>query len=164
MAYKDAETRRVAARRRYAVNPEKYKQLSRKFRENQSEASRVLQHATYRRYHGTLKGRYAVLKSRARKAGLELSLSFLDYTQCMTGSKCFYCFQSLSPTGSGLDRKDYKQGYTKENVAPCCASCNRRKGRLEGLGFSPSRCVELLQELIGGNRVHNTDYSSVSSK
>ena len=43
---------------------------------------------------------------------------------------CEYCqSKTLNTTGCGLDRKDSSKGYVKENVVPCCTSCNKIKNK-----------------------------------
>ena len=66
----------------------------------------------------------------------------------LTSSNCYYCGQEpkniRTMTGkkglsleakeyskyyfNGLDRKNNNKGYTKDNVVPCCSSCNFLKG------------------------------------
>lgn len=59
----------------------------------------------------------------------------LELFQKLTSLACDYCGKppmqkSRSYTYNGLDRKNNKQGYTKENVTPCCSECNFIKGKL----------------------------------
>lgn len=47
----------------------------------------------------------------------------------MNGSKSYKTSDTVLLT-NGLDRVDNTRGYVVNNVAPCCARCNRRKGNL----------------------------------
>lgn len=38
---------------------------------------------------------------------------------------CFYCGDEIRTIG--LDRIDNSKGYTPDNIAPCCLTCNRMK-------------------------------------
>lgn len=77
----------------------------------------------------TLRSRFASLKDSAKRGSRNLcvEISFEEYTSIVRNSKCFYCSGDLPETGGGLDRKDNRKGYTKENVVPCCHSCNNLK-------------------------------------
>ena len=97
----------------------------------------------------TVEGRYRLLKGHAKERGIGLTLSLEAYRTLIETSVCLYCFGQLPEAGSGLDRVNRTQGYTEENVVPCCTVCNKRKGRLESLGFSPRRVLELMAELAG---------------
>src|SRR5208282_1833574 len=66
---------------------------------------------------------------------IEMSLTYEDFVEFTKIDKCHYCsclivwtpWNALS-TGSHLDRKDNKGGYTKQNCAVCCWPCNELKG------------------------------------
>jgi hypothetical protein len=65
-----------------------------------------------------------------RKAGLRnlafrLTLSeFIEITQ----DRCAYCGTYQS---AGIDRRDNRIGYIRQNCYPCCGDCNFLKGRME---------------------------------
>jgi hypothetical protein len=70
--------------------------------------------------------RYYFAKSRAKRSGREFSLTMDDYLN-LTNAPCIYCDGELGLSGVGLDRTDNTVGYTKDNVRPCCGTCNRIK-------------------------------------
>lgn len=74
----------------------------------------------------TLCGRYGHGKTRAKRAGLEWSLTKEQHA-ALLAKPCTYCGGGLNDTGSGLDRMDNALGYTFNNVTPCCFQCNRIK-------------------------------------
>lgn len=43
---------------------------------------------------------------------------------------CTYCNGVFGQVkfGKGLDRIDHKKDYTRDNVLPCCRTCNRIRG------------------------------------
>jgi hypothetical protein len=76
-------------------------------------------------------------KNRARKLGLDFTLTD-DEFRFFTSQNCFYC--GVEPKQrekirggfgeyiyNGLDRVDNIQGYTLDNIVPCCGVCNRMK-------------------------------------
>lgn len=81
---------------------------------------------TDRGYNRTYKGKYSVLKTRAKIRRLEVTISLEDHINLLC-LPCHYCGGKLNETGYGLDRKDSDKGYTLENVVPCCHSCNTIK-------------------------------------
>ncbi len=79
------------------------------------------------KYNRSVKGKFKILKSKAKTRGLDLTLTALDYELLLRGAICTYCSGPLPEAGSGLDRIDNDQGYVPSNVLPCCQHCNRLK-------------------------------------
>lgn len=70
--------------------------------------------------------RFAKAKRNAALRKKAWDLTFEQYCS-MLNLKCHYCNNKVGTTecyGSGLDRIDNDQGYTIENVLPCCKYCN----------------------------------------
>lgn len=70
--------------------------------------------------------RYAALKNTARSHDRALDITRDDLAGLMNRG-CEYCGRDLWATATGycLDRIDPAGGYTKDNVLPCCGTCNR---------------------------------------
>jgi hypothetical protein len=140
MAYKNPEDQLTHQREYRRAGPgkatlRKYDQ-SAKGKANRAKANRTLRH------------RYCLLRSRAKRKGLE-TLTFEDYCVAVEGEPCLFCNVALTNVaGVGLDRLDHKHGYNRNNVVPCCKSCNIKKGFLEAAGFVYPRTVVLLEELL----------------
>lgn len=99
-------------------NPDKYKEQYLK-----GNSVGAPHHYKYARSN---KGRFYSLKLQAKKRNLEVTFGFDEYS-LLVQSECHYCGKALNATGSGLDRKDNKYGYTASNVVPCCKNCNIMK-------------------------------------
>jgi hypothetical protein len=57
-----------------------------------------------------------------------VNLSF-NYFLDIIKQGCYYCGKDLMVmTGTGLDRKDNKLGYSKRNAIGCCPNCNMVRG------------------------------------
>ena len=66
---------------------------------------------------------YSNFKDNQKKQGGNLSYEeWLKETE----KKCYYC--GSSPP-NGIDRKNNKKGYHRNNILPCCSGCNYMKGR-----------------------------------
>jgi hypothetical protein len=78
-------------------------------------------------YCRTLRGRFRVLRSRAKQLGVICSISFEEYSRLITDAQCYYCGGKLPSKGAGLDRIVPQKGYTINNVRPCCKMCNVAK-------------------------------------
>jgi len=74
-------------------------------------------------------------KKRAEYDGLAFELDFDTFKQ-MILSPCHYC--GIAPMtrahdkvhtyqANGIDRVDSRQGYTRDNIVPCCEPCNYAK-------------------------------------
>lgn len=94
-------------------------------------------------YHiARLKHLYSYLKNAAKNRNLEFSIE-LSEVENLFSQNCFYC--GLEPknkktihslkgekerreiTYQGIDRINNSFGYIKENLRPCCATCNKMK-------------------------------------
>lgn len=108
-----------------------------------------------KKYRLNPRGRFCKLRACAKTRHIEFKLTEAEYNSLIQNQQCFYCKGPLFlpwSTMTGVDRYDFKKGYLLENCRPCCWKCNERKGRIESAGFQPKRAVELLQELIQGDR------------
>lgn len=80
-------------------------------------------------------------KNRAAKKGREFSLTVEEF-RLLINSDCYYCGSPPKNTSfnsknindvfvyNGIDRKNPKLGYFKENVVACCSDCNYAKSDL----------------------------------
>ncbi len=83
-------------------------------------------------YSAALKGIFFSYKNSAERRKLPFLLTFNFFSEEIFNN-CYYC-NSLPDTVkkrgkvtvkyNGLDRIDNLQGYTEDNVVPCCAYCN----------------------------------------
>lgn len=121
-----------------------HSRLSQAYKQRNPEKTKTWSHSAARKP----KHRFNHAVSRAKYLNLEWTLTLEQHQLLLATGKCFYCPGLLPATGVGLDRIDHLRGYLPDNVVPCCASCNRLKGRIEGLGFVYPRTVELLNELL----------------
>jgi len=79
-------------------------------------------------YDAKISNRWAGLKSKCKFRGIELSLTFEQYTELVEHKLCTYCGASLEKSrGASLDRVDSAKGYILGNCVPCCYLCNVMK-------------------------------------
>ena len=96
--------------RRHPDNRQKYSDRVKKY---QSEHSREP------------KRRYQKLFFKAKYEKRDFNILETEYI-ALISSPCLYCNNSLlTESGCGLDRVDNNQGYTLDNVVPCCGPCNQ---------------------------------------
>jgi len=81
---------------------------------------------------------YNELKNHRNKT-VEFTLTFEEFKEIISNNKCNYCDEILIynkhsrnwgkslTRAHQLDRKDNSKGYVKNNVVPCCWTCNRLK-------------------------------------
>ena len=117
------------------------------------EEYRVRQRQASQKFNRTLFGRYQGLRYKARRpvhrgCAVEMSLTFEQYADLLSGNCCTYCHGPLPEAGAGLDRLDSSKGYIPGNCTACCRLCNTKKGRFEGMGFKYPRTVQLLLEVL----------------
>lgn len=101
-----------------------------------------------------MKRLYKVFKTKNNRFIEDFNIDYELFKKLVT-SNCFYCgsepANAYKDTHSdyhlhynGLDRIDSDIGYIKENVIPCCPSCNRAKSTMNEQEF-----------LAWVNRIHN---------
>ena len=93
------------------------------------EERRKEQQYAVRRHHPGY--RWSMFLHQAKTRGIEVSLRQIDYER-LIGRSCFYC--GLRER-IGVDWVSSDAGYSKNNVVPCCATCNFMKGKLGLLAF-----------------------------
>jgi len=77
---------------------------------------------------------YFTYKSNASRKNKEFNISKIDFLNIIK-QPCHYCgensrkwkYGEIYIEVNGLDRLDFKIGYTLENVVPCCPHCNYMK-------------------------------------
>lgn len=78
----------------------------------------------------SLQARYQTYKQSAKKRNLEFDLTREEFNE-ITSKSCYYCGDYsgdfLGEQYCGIDRVDSSIGYIKENMVPCCTTCNRMK-------------------------------------
>jgi len=86
------------------------------------------------------------MKSNARKRNLKWYLTE-EQVACLTKQPCYYCGAEPSQVCgdekmngayiyNGLDRVDNEEGYTIDNVVPCCGACNWAKRSMTSNEFA----------------------------
>jgi hypothetical protein len=95
----------------------------------------------------SLRRRYTKLRVKANIKGVSVQLSLKAYIEIMTDAACAYCDRSLEgTTGYGLDRLNPNMGYRRNNVIPCCGTCNAIKGDFL-TSEETKKVVDFLKEL-----------------
>lgn len=67
------------------------------------------------------------LRAAAKKRGIAVQISKVQYVEIIKNGACHFCGGSLPPMGGGLDRRDSSGCYSIENCVPCCTICNLTK-------------------------------------
>ena len=93
--------------------------------------------ASQRNSDRTPNRRYAYLIKTARRRGLSMTISRLEW-DALISQPCFYCGGPLSESGHGLDRINSDIGYVQGNVRQCCGNCNCMKMALTENQFKES--------------------------
>lgn len=81
---------------------------------------------------------YNGLKQSARKRKLKFKLSYNEFVEFTKNKTCIYCEIELNwkpfttyknlEKRTFMDRIDNNIGYQKDNIVPCCPSCNFTRG------------------------------------
>jgi len=96
-------------------------------------------------------------KRRAKVRGFRYNLAEEQFAE-ITQRNCYYCGAKPNNitdkstmigkyTYNGLDRVDNNEGYTIDNVVPCCKTCNSAKGILTAQEFK-NWVVKIYNNLI----------------
>ena len=79
---------------------------------------------------------YSNFKENQKKQGGNLSH---EEWLSQINKECYYCG---SPPPNGIDRKSNNRGYHRNNILPCCSTCNYMKGR-----YSKSKFCEHVRKI-----------------
>lgn len=99
-----------------------------------------------KQYRQSPKGRFSMIKSGAKRRGLEFELTFDQYVTDFYGRECYFCGE-LNCTG--IDRVDPNFGYIKENMQSCCFNCNEMKMDRNIIEFK-DHIIKLYNKIING--------------
>ena len=75
-------------------------------------------------YRSSLKGRWQMYKSNAKKRNIPFNMSIEDFNE-LWQKDCNYCGSEIKYIG--VDRVDSSKPYELDNVVPCCSRCNEMK-------------------------------------
>lgn len=107
-----------------ARTPE-YRKVQREWRKKNYPRLRLRKLEYNKTYQNTIKYRYSMYKSNAKKRGLVFSISINDFER-IAKLACTYCGIEASPF-NGIDRENSGIGYLLENCVPACTNCNVMK-------------------------------------
>lgn len=154
MAYKNIEDARAASKKYYEANKEEVLKKNREYhkkwyqenkekkdaknkewhKNNRKRSVEIVQAynarnkekvAKYNSEYGkSLAGFWRRYKYRAKKAGLEITITLKDFKK-ITNQPCVYCDEEERQRG--IDRVDNNKGYVIDNCASCCGKCNMMK-------------------------------------
>lgn len=83
---------------------------------------------------------WQIYRHNAAKRRLCFDLT-IDEVARLVRSPCVFCGNvPLDTQRNGIDRVDSTLGYFRNNVQPCCKTCNRMKQRLEDREFLNHIC------------------------
>ncbi|MBI4029489.1 MAG: hypothetical protein HY376_03955 [Candidatus Blackburnbacteria bacterium] len=85
-----------------------------------------------RKYNWKIDKRWQRYQYGAKNRGILWEIDYESFF-LLVESPCYYCGDSISKIG--LDRKNNRVGYKKNNVVPCCKDCNRMKGKMSESEF-----------------------------
>jgi hypothetical protein len=113
--------------------------LSYKRCEDCREKLRKERNGRYRQNRLNPKLVFSAYRNGARIRNIEFSLTYKIFLR-LWQYPCFYCGSEIE--NIGLDRVDNSQGYTKDNIVPCCTTCNFMK-RTMGVDEFISHCRKI---------------------
>jgi hypothetical protein len=126
----DYQNRLTYTREYRAKHPEKTRVWDWRKRHKNPEIYHVIgQRATAQwRKRNPEKSRWSSLRGTAKRRGFKMELTF-DQHRELVNRGCFYCSTPLKESiGHCLDRIENTEGYTVDNVLPCCGPCNYMRG------------------------------------
>jgi hypothetical protein len=78
---------------------------------------------------------YKSYKKRAEQKGLCFELTLEEFNEFIE-QVCFYCEKGNDASHkNGIDRKENKIGYVKDNCVTCCGECNQMKANMTDIEF-----------------------------
>jgi len=114
-----------------------------------------IQRATYgqertKRWRIVSASSYTTYINNSKRAGRKFELTEVDF-EAFRKMPCVYCHRGVSQCNfaTGLDRIDNSQGYTIDNVQPCCSDCNYARGTMTIDTF------QTLNKLVAAHAIDN---------
>jgi predicted metal-binding transcription factor (methanogenesis marker protein 9) len=101
-----------------------------------------------------LRQRFRDVRRRAKKYGVTDTLTFEDYTDVFSGTKCSYCGVELTDSNRSVDHVyPLGEGFAncQLNIVHCCRVCNKTKGTRHVYDFYQSSekfSNELFREFV----------------
>ena len=74
------------------------------------------------------KYKYRRYRDGAEKRNLLFDLSEYEFYDFISNTVCYYCGDNYN---LGIDRIDSNIGYERENIVPCCGTCNIMKREMD---------------------------------
>ena len=96
--------------------------------------------AKHQTYSDTPKAKWKAYAKDAERRGLVFDFTFEEFVSRFWQRTCCYCGDALLTTG--VDRLDYRKGYTISNTVPCCYVCNIMKLKM-GQGEFIRKCRQI---------------------
>lgn len=81
----------------------------------------------HRNYDKSLPRRFKKFLTYCKRQKIPTDLTYQGWLSIIESNKCEYCAEKLPSTGYGLDRMYSNIGYFKDNIVPCCQTCNLTK-------------------------------------
>jgi len=82
----------------------------------------------HQKYRNAPMAKWKAYASDAARRGLAFDFNLEEFVSRFWQKNCCYCDEPLITTG--IDRLDYRAGYTISNTVPCCYVCNIMKLKL----------------------------------
>jgi len=119
--YQDNKEETDKRNRKWAFkNPERRREIGKKYAKTHPEEMKKF----LKDYSLKLTGRFRDMKGSAVQRNYEVEISFDKFCKIVL-NPCVYCGENKKRIG--IDRIDNTKGYTIENSAPCCTTCNMMK-------------------------------------
>lgn len=136
--YKNREHYNALQKKKYDENPEIFRGRAKKSREKYLEKYRK-QDREYNKT--TVKGKYRLYKACAKKRKKSFDLTLEEFSTFWQ-EPCHYCGSEIS--NIGIDRVDNGQGYSMQNIVPCCKLCNYMKNK-HSVDVFVSQCKKIIK-------------------
>jgi hypothetical protein len=95
---------------------------------------------------------------------LAFDFTVKDFESIYNTTKCDYCGDHISTIG--LDRLNNDLGYTKDNVVPCCSTCNLMRKSMSVNDFE-SKILQIARYIkmrykTSNSKVNNVIFSNIN--
>ncbi len=136
--YKNRDHYQALQKKNYDENPELFREKTRKSRQKHLDRRRKEDRDWNRT---TIPGKYNQYKTCAKKRKKSFDLTLEEFSTFWQ-KPCYYCGSEIS--NIGIDRVDNKQGYSMQNIVPCCKMCNYMKNK-HSVDVFVSQCKKIIK-------------------